>query len=322
MTALLEVKNLSKSFPVQSGLFGRDKRRVHAVSDVSFTLAPGETLGLVGESGCGKSTLGRAVLRLIEPSAGSVRFDGKEVTTLPAGELRGLRRHMQIVFQDPYSSLNPRMSVREAVGEALRIHALSTSRSDEEAQVAALLSQVGLRAEHMDRFPHEFSGGQRQRIGIARALAVRPKLVVCDEPVSALDVSVQAQIVNLLKDLSEQLGLSYLFIAHDLSVVKFMSQRVAVMYLGRIVELAPQALLYERPRHPYTRALLSAVPELVPGARKKRLRLAGDIPSPLDPPTGCAFHPRCPDAQRGRCDTERPLLREVAEGQLAACHFA
>jgi oligopeptide transport system ATP-binding protein len=285
MTALLEVTNLSKSFPVQTGLFGRDKRRVHAVSDVSFTLAAGETLGLVGESGCGKSTLGRAVLRLIEPNAGSVRFEGKEVTTLPAGELRDLRRHMQIVFQDPYSSLNPRMSVHETVGEALRIHGLSTSRSDEESQVAALLSQVGLRAEHMNRFPHEFSGGQRQRIGIARALAVRPKLIVCDEPVSALDVSVQAQIVNLLKDLSEQLGLSYLFIAHDLSVVKFMSQRVAVMYLGRIVELAPAEALYARPRHPYTRALLSAVPELVPGARKKRLRLAGDIPSPLRVPS-------------------------------------
>jgi oligopeptide transport system ATP-binding protein len=322
MTALLEVTQLSKSFPVQSGLFGRDKRRVHAVSDVSFELAEGETLGLVGESGCGKSTLGRAVLRLIEPSAGSVRFDGKEVTALGASELRGLRRHMQIVFQDPYSSLNPRMSVRDTVGEALRIHKLATSRSDEEAQVAALLSQVGLRAEHMNRFPHEFSGGQRQRIGIARALAVRPRLIVCDEPVSALDVSVQAQIVNLLKDLSEQLGLSYLFIAHDLSVVEFMSQRVAVMYLGRIVELAPAAALYARPRHPYTRALLSAVPELVPGARKKRLRLAGDIPSPLDPPTGCAFHPRCPDAQLGRCDTERPLLRVVDDGQLAACHFA
>jgi len=322
MTTLLEVTNLAKSFPVQSGLFGRDKRKVHAVSDVSFTLAAGETLGLVGESGCGKSTLGRAVLRLIEPSAGSVRFEGREVTTMPKTELRALRRHMQIVFQDPYSSLNPRMSVRDTVSEALRIHALASSRADEEAQVAALLKQVGLRPEHMDRYPHEFSGGQRQRVGIARALAVRPKLIVCDEPVSALDVSVQAQIVNLLKDLTEQLGLSYLFIAHDLSVVEFMSQRVAVMYLGRIVELAPVASLYASPRHPYTRALLSAVPELTPGARKTRLKLTGDIPSPLDPPSGCAFHPRCPDAQRGLCDTERPVLREVAEGQLAACHFA
>jgi oligopeptide transport system ATP-binding protein len=322
MSALLEVNNLFKSFPVHAGLFGRDKRRVHAVSDVSFELAEGETLGLVGESGCGKSTLGRAVLRLIEPSAGSVRFAGQEITTLGSSELRALRRHMQIVFQDPYSSLNPRMSVRETVGEALRIHKLASSRSDEDAQVAALLVQVGLRAEHMNRFPHEFSGGQRQRIGIARALAVRPKLIVCDEPVSALDVSVQAQIVNLLKDLSEQLGLSYLFIAHDLSVVQFMSQRVAVMYLGRIVELAPASALYARPRHPYTRALLSAVPELVPGARKRRLKLAGDMPSPLDPPTGCPFHPRCPDAQLGRCDRERPVLRVVDDAQLAACHFA
>ena len=292
---------------------------MHAVSDVSFELAAGETLGLVGESGCGKSTLGRAVLRLIEPSAGSVRFEGQEVTTLGSRELRALRRHMQIVFQDPYSSLNPRMSVRETVGEALRIHKLAEQSQRRRGAGGGAARQVGLRAEHMNRFPHEFSGGQRQRIGIARALAVRPKLIVCDEPVSALDVSVQAQIVNLLKDLSEQLGLSYLFIAHDLSVVEFMSQRVAVMYLGRIVELAPASALYARPRHPYTRALLSAVPELVPGARKKRLKLVGDIPSPLDPPTGCAFHPRCPDAQPGRCDRERPAAarrRRRAAGRL------
>ena len=322
MSALLEVNHLHKSFPVQTGLFGRDKRRCHAVNDVSFDLAEGETLGLVGESGCGKSTLGRAILRLIEPSAGSVRFAGQELTTLGSKALRGLRRHMQIVFQDPYGSLNPRLSVRDTVGEALRIHGLVASRKDEEAEVARLLQQVGLRPEHMQRYPHEFSGGQRQRVGIARALAVRPKLIVCDEPVSALDVSVQAQIVNLLKDLSEQLGLSYLFIAHDLSVVEFMSHRVAVMYLGRIVELSPAAALYSEPRHPYTRALLSAVPELVPGGTKRRLKLIGDIPSPLDPPSGCAFHPRCPDAQPGRCTTELPALREVAPGTWAACHFA
>jgi oligopeptide transport system ATP-binding protein len=321
-TPLLEVSHLSKVFPVQSGLFGRDKRKVHAVDDVSFTLSAGETLGLVGESGCGKSTLGRAILRLIEPTSGSVRFAGSEVTRMDAGELRGLRRHMQIVFQDPYGSLNPRLSVSDTIGEALHIHKLVQSRREQDERVAELLQQVGLRPEHMQRYPHEFSGGQRQRIGIARALAVRPKLIVCDEPVSALDVSVQAQIVNLLKDLSEQLGLSYLFIAHDLSVVEFMSQRVAVMYLGRIVELAPKALLYESPRHPYTRALLSAVPELLPKDTRKRLKLLGDIPSPLDPPSGCAFHPRCPDAERGRCDRERPLLREVAPGQFAACHFA
>jgi oligopeptide transport system ATP-binding protein len=229
---------------------------------------------------------------------------------------------MQIVFQDPYGSLNPRMSVRETVGEALRIHKLASSRADEQAQVAALLQRVGLRPEHMHRYPHEFSGGQRQRIGIARALAVKPRLIVCDEPVSALDVSVQAQIVNLLKDLSAELGLSYLFIAHDLSVVEFMSQRVAVMYLGRIVELASARSLYANPRHPYTRALLSAVPELVPGGNKRRLKLLGDIPSPLDPPRGCTFHPRCPDAQPGLCDRERPALRVVADGHQAACHFA
>jgi oligopeptide transport system ATP-binding protein len=322
MSTLLEVRNLQKFFPVHTGMFGRDKRLCHAVNDVSFDLAAGETLGLVGESGCGKSTLGRSILRLIEPTSGSVRFEGKELTGMGARELRGLRRHMQIVFQDPYGSLNPRLSVRETVGEALSIHKLASSKSDEEAQVAALLEQVGLRPEHMHRYPHEFSGGQRQRVGIARALAVRPRLIVCDEPVSALDVSVQAQIVNLLKDLSEQLGLSYLFIAHDLSVVEFMSQRVAVMYLGRIVELSRAAALYEDPRHPYTRALLSAVPELSPGGGKRRLKLVGDIPSPLSPPSGCAFHPRCPDAQPGRCDVERPELREVAPGQWAACHFA
>ncbi len=319
--ALLQVKQLSKQFPVRSGLFRRDKRVVHAVSDVSFELFAGETLGLVGESGCGKSTLGRSLLRLIEPSAGSVRFEGHELVGLGARELRGLRRHMQIIFQDPYSSLNPRLSVRQTIGEALSIHGLVRDRAEEETRVAALLKQVGLRPEHMQRYPHEFSGGQRQRIGIARALAVSPKLIVCDEPVSALDVSVQAQIVNLLKDLSEQLGLSYLFIAHDLSVVEFMSRRIAVMYLGRIVELAPAAELYARPRHPYTRALLSAVPKLEAGG-KRRLKLAGDLPSPLDPPSGCPFHPRCPDAQPGRCDRERPELRVVGEDQLAACHFA
>ncbi|MET0342724.1 MAG: dipeptide ABC transporter ATP-binding protein [Polyangiales bacterium] len=307
---------------MRRGWFGSGARAVHAVEDVSFTLARGETLGLVGESGCGKSTLGRAILRLIEPSAGSVRFEGVEVTKLAPRALRGLRRHMQIVFQDPYGSLNPRLSVRDTVGEALRIHHLTARGSEEEARVAALLEQVGLRPEHMARYPHEFSGGQRQRIGIARALAVSPRLIICDEPVSALDVSVQAQIVNLLKDLSEQLGLSYLFIAHDLSVVEFMSHRVAVMYLGRIVELAPSSALYAAPRHPYTRALLSAVPELNPGDKRTRLKLVGDIPSPLDPPTGCAFHPRCPDAQKGLCDTQRPVLREVAEGHRAACHFA
>jgi len=319
---LVRVEGLSKSFAARGGMFSRDTRRVHAVSDVSFEIAKGETLGLVGESGCGKSTLGRCVLRLIEPSAGRVKFGEQDVTALPPRELRALRRQMQIVFQDPQSSLNPRMTVRAALGEALRVHKLVSSASEEEARVASLLTRVGLRAEHMDRYPHEFSGGQRQRIGIARALSVEPQFIVCDEPVSALDVSVQAQIVNLLKDLTEELGLSTLFIAHDLKVVELMSQRVAVMYLGRVVELAPSAALYATPRHPYTRALLSSIPGLEPGATKRRLPLLGDVPSPLAPPSGCAFHPRCPDSQAGLCDRERPALRSVADGHQVACHLA
>jgi oligopeptide transport system ATP-binding protein len=322
MTPLLSVRGLSKVFDVRAGAFGRDARKVHAVSDVSFDLAAGETLGLVGESGCGKSTLGRAVLRLIEPTSGSVRFEGQEITTLGKHELRALRRHMQIVFQDPQSSLNPRMTVRDAIAEVLRVHGLANNNAaDETKRVGELLDRVGLLKAHMERYPHEFSGGQRQRIGIARALAVAPRLIVCDEPVSALDVSVQAQIVNLLKDLSEELGLSYLFVAHDLRVIELMSQRVAVMYLGRIVELAPVAALFENPRHPYTRALLSAIPVLAPGVERRRLPLLGDVPSPLAPPAGCAFHPRCPEAQAGLCDLERPLPRAVAEGHEVACHL-
>ncbi len=319
---LLRVDNLSKTFAARAGMFSRDARLVHAVSDVSLEIAKGETLGLVGESGCGKSTLGRCVLRLIEPSAGRVMFGEQEVTSLDAHALRALRRQMQIVFQDPQSSLNPRMTVRAALGEALSVHKLVSNDSEEEQRVAALLKRVGLRPEHMQRYPHEFSGGQRQRIGIARALSVEPRFIVCDEPVSALDVSVQAQIVNLLKDLSEELGLSYLFIAHDLKVVELMSQRVAVMYLGRVVELGPARSLYEGPRHPYTRALLSAIPGLDPSAPRKRLPLLGDVPSPLAPPSGCAFHPRCPDSQAGLCDRERPLLRTLASGHEAACHLA
>jgi oligopeptide transport system ATP-binding protein len=319
--ALLEVRGLSKEFPVSAGLLARRRGVVQAVSDVSFALQPGETLGLVGESGSGKSTLGRAVLRLIEPTRGSVRFDGQELVGMAPRELRALRRHMQIVFQDPYGSLDPRMTVRDAVGEALDIHGLAPSRAAREQKVAALLERVGLRADHMRRYPHEFSGGQRQRIGIARALAVSPRLIVCDEPVSALDVSVQAQIVNLLKDLSEELGLGYLFIAHDLHVVEFMSQRVAVMYLGRIVELCPAAELAERARHPYTRALLSAVPSLDASAGKRRLALAGEVPSALAPPPGCAFHPRCPLAKPGLCDAQRPELRTIAPGHEVSCHL-
>jgi oligopeptide transport system ATP-binding protein len=294
---------------------------VHAVSDVSFDVKAGETLGLVGESGSGKSTLGRAVLRLIEPSAGSVRFEGQELTTLPERQLRALRRHMQIVFQDPYGSLDPRMTVRDAVGEALDIHGLAPTKRARDERVAALLERVGLLPAHMRRYPHEFSGGQRQRIGIARALAVSPRLIVCDEPVSALDVSVQAQIVNLLKDLSEELGLGYLFIAHDLHVVEFMSQRVAVMYLGRIVELCPADALRERARHPYTQALLSAVPSLESSTIRRRLPLAGEVPSALRPPPGCAFHPRCPLAKPGLCDVKRPELRTISPGHEVSCHL-
>jgi oligopeptide transport system ATP-binding protein len=323
MSLLLEVTDLSKDFPVRAGLFGGARgRKVHALSEVSLSLRAGETLGIVGESGSGKSTLGRCILRLIEPSHGSVRFMGEELTTLKAEPLRAVRRKLQIVFQDPYSSLNPRMTVRATVAEALRVHKLVDGVEAEEKRVAELLGQVGLRPDFMRRYPHELSGGQRQRVGIARALAVGPELIVCDEPVSALDVSVQAQIVNLLKDLSESLGLSYLFIAHDLSVVELMAQRVAVMYLGRIVELADVAALYATPAHPYTRALLSAVPSLGRSPEHRRLPLLGDPPSPLAPPSGCPFHPRCPDAQPGLCDRERPLLRRLSEARSAACHFA
>jgi oligopeptide transport system ATP-binding protein len=327
MSALLEVQQLSKVFPVGRNLFGSAKRHLHAVSEVSFRIDPGETLGLVGESGSGKSTLGRCVLQLLPPTSGQVRFEGRELTALTPAELRPVRRHLQVVFQDPYSSLNPRLTVLQALAEPLRLHRLASGAADEQAQVAELLRRVGLRPEHMHRYPHEFSGGQRQRVGIARALALKPKLVVCDEPVSALDVSVQAQIVNLLRDLSDELGLGYLFIAHDLSVVRFMSRRVLVMYLGRIVEVGPAASLYEAPRHPYTQALLRAVPQIARGrrpddrARQARLPLLGDAPSPLSPPTGCPFHPRCPEARPGLCDRELPRPRSVGADHEAACHL-
>jgi oligopeptide transport system ATP-binding protein len=326
VTALLEVNGLSKEFSQRAGWFG-PKRSLHALSDVSFSIAPRETLGLVGESGSGKSTLGRCVLQLIPATRGSVRFEGRELTSLSPRQMRPLRRDLQVIFQDPYGSLNPRRSVRQTLGEALHLHGLSKDAADEEAQVAELLRRVGLRPEHMRRYPHEFSGGQRQRVGIARALSVRPKLVICDEPVSALDVSVQAQILNLLRDLSEEFGLGYLFIAHDLSVVRFMSQRVAVMYLGRIVEVGPAEALYSAPRHPYTKALLRAVPQIAPATQpvgdrpRRQLALLGDIPSPLSPPSGCAFHPRCPEALKGLCDRERPLPRKVGEAHEAACHL-
>jgi oligopeptide transport system ATP-binding protein len=317
---LLRVDKLVKHFPIKGGLLGRTIDRVHAVDGVSFELTAGETLGLVGESGCGKSTTGRCVLRLIEPTSGEVWFEGRELGGLDRRELRSLCRDMQIIFQDPYASLDPRMTVGSIIGEALQIHGLAKGARDFEDKVVRLLETVGLHPDHMRRYPHEFSGGQRQRIGIARALAVSPKLIVCDEPVSALDVSIQAQVINLLEDLQEQFNLTYLFIAHDLSVVEHISDRVAVMYLGRIVEIAPARDLYTSPRHPYTEALLSAVPIPDPTVKRQRILLQGDVPNPIHPPAGCHFHPRCPHASV-RCREEAPLLREIAPGRQAACHL-
>jgi oligopeptide transport system ATP-binding protein len=318
--ALLEVDNIAKHFPVRRGLFGTADK-VRAVDGVSFAMAPGETLALVGESGCGKSTVGRLILRLIEPTAGQVRFDGHDLYRLPPEEMRIMRRRLQIVFQDPYASLNPRMTVGQMLAEPLALHA-AVPPARRHDRVVELLELVGLGAPHAQRYPHEFSGGQRQRIGIARALAVEPQLIVCDEPVSALDVSVQAQVVNLLRDLQARLGLSYLFIAHDLAVVKHIARRVAVMYLGKIVELADTDTLFAAPRHPYTQALLSAIPVPIPPtaphAARQRSVLQGDLPSPLKPPPGCTFHPRCPYAA-DICKSAVPVL-ERHDGRAIACH--
>ena len=318
---LLQVKNLVKYFPIQGGLLQRVVERVHAVDGVSFDIASGETLGVVGESGCGKSTTGRCLLRLIEPTSGEVWFEGKNVTTMGKAELRGIARDMQIIFQDPYASLNPRMTVASIVGEALTIHKLTKTQTEYEARIVDLLETVGLNGDHMRRYPHEFSGGQRQRIGIARALAVSPKLIVCDEAVSALDVSIQAQVINLLEDLQAKFGLTYVFIAHDLSVVEHISNRVAVMYLGRIVEIASSRDLYTSPKHPYTEALLSAVPIPDPTVKRKRIMLQGDVPSPIHPPPGCHFHTRCPIAQKGLCDVQKPDLKMSSDGHWVACHL-
>ncbi len=317
---LLDVRDLTMHFPIGSGWFGKSQRRVHAVDGLSFTVDRGETVALVGESGCGKSTVGRCLVRLLQPTSGQIRFDGVGIESLPEARMRGMRRRVGLVFQDPFSSLNPRMRVRELIAEPIRNFEPGLSASAREARLHELLDTVRLPRTALDRWPHEFSGGQRQRIGIARALAGRPDLLICDEAVSALDVSVKAQIVNLLRELQRSLGLAVLFISHDLAIVEQMTHRVAVMYLGKIVEIAPRRAAFAAPFHPYTVSLLSAVPVPVPGGRGERIVLRGDVPSPINPPSGCRFHTRCPHAFE-RCRSEEPLLREVGDGHLAACHL-
>ena len=319
--SLLEVKDLKVHFRVPRGRFNRAAESVKAVDGVSLRIAPGETLGLVGESGCGKSTLGRAILRLVEPTAGEIFLGGENITQFSDAQLRPLRRKCQMIFQDPFSSLNPRLTVEDIVGEALDIHGLTDSQTARAKRIEELLKAVGLDAAYAQRYPHEFSGGQRQRIGIARALAVEPDIIICDEPVSALDVSVQAQIINLLRDLQQQRGLAYLFIAHDLAVVEHISHRVMVMYLGKIVEQAEAREIIRAPKHPYTQALISAVPEIDSDAKRQRILLPGDVPSPIHPPTGCPFHPRCPVAET-KCQTAAPRLSELGGNHFVSCHLA
>ena len=315
---LLEIKNLKKSFPVSGSFFSKDVGAVKAVNDVSLSIAKGKVLGLVGESGCGKSTLGRCILRLIEPDSGEVYYEGRDILGLTGREMKGKRRDMQIIFQDPYASLNPRMTVGDAIGEGLVVHKIAKGKEKRE-KILELLSMVGLRPDSIDKYPHEFSGGQRQRMGIARALALYPKFIVADEPVSALDVSIQAQIINLLERLKNELGLTYLFISHDLRIVEHLCDRVAVMYLGEIVEIADTSDIYSNPLHPYTRALLSAIPVADPESKRERVILTGDLPSPMYPPNGCPFHPRCMDAM-DRCKTEAPALKEEG-GRRVSCHL-
>jgi oligopeptide/dipeptide ABC transporter ATP-binding protein len=316
---LLDVRKLTVHYPVRKGIFGRVTGQVHAADEVSFSIAEGETLGLVGESGCGKSSTAKAILKLVDPTAGEIVWRGQRIESLSAAGMRPIRRELQAVFQDPYSSLNPRMRAADIVAEPIR-NFEAASKDEIGSRVAALFDRVGLRADQMVKYPYEFSGGQRQRLGIARALAPRPRLIVCDEPVSALDVSVQAQVINLLMNLQDEFGLSYLFVAHDLAVVEHISHRVAVMYLGRIVELADTEAIFARPQHPYTVALLSAVPVPDPKIARKRIILSGDVPSPVNPPAGCRFHTRCPHVE-ARCRTEVPAMKEVAPGHFAACHL-
>ncbi|XGC81198.1 ABC transporter ATP-binding protein [Bdellovibrio bacteriovorus] len=317
-TPLLKVENLTKSFPIYGGLFSREVASVKAVQGISFELKKGETLGLVGESGCGKSTLGRCLIRLHDTTSGKISYNGKDITHIKGEELREMRKKMQIIFQDPFASLNPRMTIGSILEEPLIIHDLYGSAKDRQDRIHELIDLVGLRREHLNRYPHEFSGGQRQRVGIARSLAVNPELIVCDEPVSALDVSIQAQVINLLMELQQKLGLTYIFIAHDLKVVEHVSTKVAVMYLGKIVEMAEAEELYRNPKHPYTKALMSAIPVPDPRRKDDRIILTGDVPSPINPPTGCHFHPRCPMAIED-CKTIVPPLEEKVPNHIAAC---